>query len=350
MPSKIQVAALLGALASSVKAHGHLAGIKVDGQAYTAYDPSFQYQKPSPEVIEWSCPECLDNGFVSPDMFKDVTKIACHKDATAGAMVAKVKAGGTIDIQWTAWPASHVGPVLDYLAKVDDATKATSKDLSFFKIDQAGYENGQWAASKLIANNQTWTVTIPESIASGQYVLRHEIIALHSAGQENGAQSYPKCINIEVEGSGTATPAGVTADKLYTPDDAGIKVSIYSGDMSSYKPPGPALFSGASSGSGSSPAGGSGSSTPATPASSSAPSTTSAPAKAASATPKASTAPSAGSGSSLPKEFTIDTFIAWLEKAAGSSSSSSGSKPSSSGSKSSSDGYKLRRHPRAFWN
>jgi cellulase len=91
MPSKIQVASLLGALASSVKAHGHLAGIKVDGTAFTAYDPSFQYQSPAPEVIEWSCPECLDNGFVSPDMYTDVTKIACHKDATAGAKVAKVK-------------------------------------------------------------------------------------------------------------------------------------------------------------------------------------------------------------------------------------------------------------------
>jgi cellulase len=193
MPSKIQVATLLGALASSVKAHGHLASIKVDGQAFTAYDPSFQYQNPAPEVIEWSCPECLDNGFVSPDMYTDATKIACHKDATAGAKVAKVKAGGSIDIQWTTWPESHVGPVLDYLAKVDDATKATAKDLSFFKIDQAGFEDGKWAATKLIANNNTWTVTVPESIASGQYVLRHEIIALHSAGQVNGAQNYPKC-------------------------------------------------------------------------------------------------------------------------------------------------------------
>jgi cellulase len=101
MPSKIQVATLLGALASSVKAHGHLQSIKVDGEVYTAYDPSFQFQNPAPEVIEWSNPEALDNGFVDPSMYTDVTKIACHKDATAGAKVAKVKAGGTIDIQCT---------------------------------------------------------------------------------------------------------------------------------------------------------------------------------------------------------------------------------------------------------
>jgi cellulase len=324
MPSKIQVATLLGALASSVKAHGHLQSIKVDGQAFTAYDPSFQFQNPAPEVIEWSCKDCLDNGFVSPDMYGDVTKIACHKDATAGAKVAKVKAGGKIDIQWNTWPESHVGPVLDYLAKVDGATTATTKDLSFFKINQGGFENGEWAASKLIANNNTWSLTIPESIASGQYVLRHEIIALHSADQANGAQNYPKCINIEVEGSGTETPAGVTADKLYTATDPGIKVNIYSGDLSGYKLPGPALFSGASSGS-----------APSTPTGSAPAATSSTPAKNAAATPVASSAPSstAGAVSSLAdKEFTIDSFIAWLQEAAGSSST------------------KARRHARAFRN
>lgn len=347
MPSKIQAVALLGALVSSVKAHGHLSAIKVDGTDFTAYDPSFQYQTPAPEVIEWSCPECLDNGFVGPDMYTDVTKIACHKDATAGAKVAKVKAGGTVEISWNTWPSSHAGPVIDMMAAVDDATAATSKELSFFKIDEAGYEAGQWASDKLIANNLTWSVTIPDSIKAGQYVLRHEIIALHSAGQANGAQNYPKCINIEVEGSGTEAPAGVSADKLYTPTDPGILVNIYSGDLSSYKIPGPALFSGASSGgSGSS----SGSSSTAAPAASAPAATSVAPAISSTAvqnnavsstiaaTATATAAPTqvtgapaaTGSGSIADKEFTLDTFIAWLQKEAGSTST------------------KARRHSRAF--
>jgi cellulase len=342
MPSKIQIAALVGALASSVKAHGHLAKITGDGTPYTAYDPSFQYQSPPPEVIEWSCPECLDNGFVDPTMYTDVTKIACHKDATAGAKVAKVKAGGSLDIQWTTWPESHVGPVIDYLAKVDDATAATSKDLKFFKIDAAGYENGQWAATKLIANNNTWSVTIPSNIASGQYVLRHEIIALHSAGQANGAQNYPKCINIDVQGSGTETPAGVTADKFYTPTDPGLTVNVYSGDQSGYKMPGPALFSGASSGtspsSGSSPSSSAPTPTP-TPSKTAAPAKTSSAAVSAtpavtpvaSATAVPSSTPSSGAGIAE-KQFTLETFIDWLQKEAGSSAA------------------KLRRHPRAFRN
>ncbi|KAJ4369869.1 hypothetical protein N0V83_005633 [Neocucurbitaria cava] len=351
MPSKIQAAALLGALVSSINAHGHLSSIKVDGTTYTAYDPSFQYQNPVPEVIEWSCPECLDNGFVDPTMYNDVTKIACHKDATAGAKVATVKAGGSIDIQWTTWPDSHVGPVIDYMAKVDDATSATSKELNFFKIDEAGYENGQWAATKLIANNLTWSITVPENIAAGQYVLRHEIIALHSAGQADGAQNYPKCINLEVTGSGTENPTGETADKFYTATDPGILVNVYSGDLSSYQIPGPALFDGASSGSGSSSSTAAASSAAAPTATSSVASSpaTSAPVATSSAavennavssstlvvsaTPTTATSvpTETGSSSSGEKEFTLDTFIAWLEEKAGSSSST-----------------KVRRHPRAF--
>lgn len=46
----------------------------------------------------------------------------------------------------------------------------------------------------LIKNNFSWDLTIP-NLAPGNYVVRHEIIALHAAGQANGAQSYPQCIN-----------------------------------------------------------------------------------------------------------------------------------------------------------
>lgn len=34
--------------------------------------------------------------------------------------------------------------------------------------------------------------TVPQHLAPGNYVLRHEIIALHAAGQANGAQNYPQ--------------------------------------------------------------------------------------------------------------------------------------------------------------
>lgn len=48
------------------------------------------------------------------------------------------------------------------------------------------------------ANNFTASATIPSDIASGSYVLRHEIIALHGAGTEDGAQNYPQCKRFSV--------------------------------------------------------------------------------------------------------------------------------------------------------
>jgi hypothetical protein len=103
---------------------------------------------------------------------------------------------------------------------------------------------GSWASDTLIANNNSWTVTIPSDIAPGNYVLRHEIIALHSAGTVDGAQNYPQCVNLEVTGSGTATPAGVLGTALYTETDPGIEINIYQ-SLSTYVVPGPTLYSGA---------------------------------------------------------------------------------------------------------
>jgi hypothetical protein len=103
---------------------------------------------------------------------------------------------------------------------------------------------GTWASDQLIANNNSWVVTIPTDIAPGNYVLRHEIIALHSAGQVNGAQNYPQCVNLQVTGSGTATPSGVLGTALYSETDPGIEINIYT-SLSTYKVPGPTLYSNA---------------------------------------------------------------------------------------------------------
>lgn len=140
------------------------------------------------------------------------------------------------------------------MAKCDgECEKADKNALKFFKIDEAGLLNGSpapgtWATENLIAKNLTWTVTIPASIAPGNYVLRHEIIALHSADKPDGAQAYPQCINLEVTGAGTEAPTGIAATEFYTPTDPGIFLSIYYPALQNYTIPGPPLFSGASTG------------------------------------------------------------------------------------------------------
>lgn len=250
--SIMQKVALMGSLAAMAHAHGRIISVDVDGTEYEGYT-SGQVGSPS-TGIAWSA-DNQDNGFVGPDSYTS-TDIACHKSAEPGPKAATIAAGGSLTLQWDTWPESHHGPVLDYLAKCagDDCSSVSAGDLSFFKIDEAGLNDGaaqDWASDDLIANGNAWTVTIPEDIAPGQYVLRHEIIALHSAQDANGAQNYPQCINIEVTGSGSAEPAGVAATELYTPEDPGISLSIYNG-LTSYEIPGPAVYSGGASSSSSS--------------------------------------------------------------------------------------------------
>jgi cellulase len=72
-------------------------------------------------------------------------------------------------------------------------------------------------------------------------VLRHEILALHAAGQTNGAQAYPQCINIVVSGSGTGKLSGGTVGtSLYKATDPGVLFNVFR-SFTSYPVPGPAV-------------------------------------------------------------------------------------------------------------
>ncbi|PVH84020.1 lytic polysaccharide monooxygenase [Cadophora sp. DSE1049] len=250
--------ALFGLLATAAKvaAHGFVDEITVDGTPFTGYlVNSYPYQATAPESIGWS-ETSTDLGFVSPSQFT-TGDIICHNGAKNAALSAPVKAGGNVDLHWNTWPESHHGPVINYLANCGgDCATVDKATLKWFKISESGLLDnsaapGSWASDALMANNLTGSVTIPSTIAPGNYVLRHEIIALHSAGQADGAQNYPFCVNLEVTGSGTDNPEGVLGTALYTPTDAGILVSIYTAGAT-YEIPGPALYAGGS-GSGSTP-------------------------------------------------------------------------------------------------
>jgi lytic cellulose monooxygenase (C1-hydroxylating) len=243
---KIATLAVL-ASAAFVHAHGHVSNIVVNGVSYRNFDPTTDpYTSNPPIVIGWTADQ-LDNGFVSPDAYL-TSDIICHRKATNAKGHARVAAGDTISLQWTVWPESHKGPVIDWLAPCNGNCETVDKTaLRFFKIDGAGIitqgSPGYYAADALIANNNTWQVRIPSNIAPGNYVLRHEIIALHGAGSANGAQSYPQCFNLEITGSGTYQPAGVVGTALYPSNDPGVLVNIYTSSLN-YQVPGGTIISG----------------------------------------------------------------------------------------------------------
>lgn len=216
--------------------------------SYTGYIvDKYAYMSDPPESVGWAT-TATDLGFEDGTEYQD-PNIICHRDGANAALSAPVTAGSDIEIQWTTWPDSHHGPVITYLASCGgDCSTVDKTTLEFFKIDAKGLIDGstapgEWATDQLIAAGNRWTVTIPKSIASGNYVMRHEIIALHSAGQQDGAQNYPQCLNIQVTGGGSDEPEGTLGEELYKDTDAGILFNIYT-TLSEYPIPGPALYSG----------------------------------------------------------------------------------------------------------
>ncbi|KAH0614443.1 uncharacterized protein H6S33_000079 [Morchella sextelata] len=177
----------------------------------------------------------------------DVTSddIICNVDgATPAASVLDVVAGSNVTVTWDT--GAHPGPELAYLAKVDDAKTTKITGLSWFKIYQAGLEGSDyhWASADVNAAGGLLEFTIPASIESGQYLLRGETIGLHVASTYPGAQFYMSCVQINVTGGGSATPAGVSFPGAYVGSDPGITLNIYYPPLTSYTPPGPDVYSG----------------------------------------------------------------------------------------------------------
>ncbi|KAF7590924.1 Esterase/lipase/thioesterase [Aspergillus hancockii] len=241
-----KVASVLLASVSLVVGHGYVSSIEVDGTTYGGYlVDTYYYEADPPELIAWSS-TATDDGYVAPADY-DSSDIICHRGSSPGALSAPVAPGGTVKMTWNTWPDDHHGPVITYLAKCDGSCVDVDKTtLEFFKIDAGGLIDdttipGTWATDQLIDDSYSRSITIPTDLEAGYYVLRHEIIALHSAENLDGAQNYPQCINLQVTESGTAAPSGTLGTALYKETDAGIYVNIWQ-SLSSYTIPGPALY------------------------------------------------------------------------------------------------------------
>ncbi|KAI2782532.1 glycoside hydrolase family 61 protein [Daldinia loculata] len=162
-----------------------------------------------------------------------------------GAKTMTVAAGSTVGFTADA-SVSHPGTLQFYMAKVPAGQKADSWDGSgavWFKIFSQG--------PNISPSGLTWpsqgatqvTTKIPSCIPAGDYLLRVEHIALHSAGSVGGAQTYISCAQLTVTGGGSKTPTDlVSFPGAYKATDPGILINIYYPVPTSYTAPGPAVF------------------------------------------------------------------------------------------------------------
>ncbi|KAI5858859.1 glycoside hydrolase family 61 protein F [Tricharina praecox] len=235
---------LLNAL--SVSAHGYVNDATIGGVTYTGYQPySDPYYSVPPERI---FRKIAGNGPV-----EDLTSVdmQCGGYLNSGSapapLTAPVTAGSSISLHWTTWPDSHKGPVVTYLAKCPGACSAYSPGTAavWFKIKEEGKRSdGTWASDDFITG-KAYTFTVPSSLAAGQYIVRHELISLHSAWTYPGIQVYPSCFQITVSGSGSATgpSSKVAFPGAYGGTSAGVIFDIYQG-TGTYTIPGPTVWSG----------------------------------------------------------------------------------------------------------
>jgi cellulase len=132
------LAATLATLSYNVAAHGIVTKITIGTKTYQGYDPNFQYMPTPPAVIGWTAPLTQDRGPVPGDALQN-PDVICQRGATNAKLSAPVAAGDSVSLQWTEWPTSHHGPMIDYLADCGaDCSTVDKTTLKFFKIDGVG--------------------------------------------------------------------------------------------------------------------------------------------------------------------------------------------------------------------
>ncbi|KAI0792266.1 glycoside hydrolase family 61 protein [Abortiporus biennis] len=181
--------------------------------------------------------------------------IACNVNATPSSGVCSINPGDSVTVEMHQQPGDrscaneaiggdHYGPINIYMAKVDDATSAVGSSSNWFKVSEIGLPSSNpdyWGTEVLNDNCGHFTFTVPSDIAPGDYLIRAEVIALHVASTEGGAQFYMSCYQVKVGGSGSATPAIVKFPGAYSATDPGILINIYQ-QLNTYQIPGPTPY------------------------------------------------------------------------------------------------------------
>ncbi|PPQ80294.1 hypothetical protein CVT25_003691 [Psilocybe cyanescens] len=228
-------------LVSQVVAHGGVISYVIGGTNYQGWQPynsaagQSSIERPYNAILSVSAStfSCNNNG-----------------QASASQLSATVPAGTSITAKWSQWTHAE-GPVMVYMANCNGpCSSANSNSLKWFKIDQTGLISGTVGAGKwgngIIMDTLQYTTKIPAALAAGNYLIRHELLAIHQA---NTPQFYPECAQLIVTGGGGKTPSGnylVSFPGGYGANDPGVNINIYTAaaqSQTTYQVPGPGMNS-----------------------------------------------------------------------------------------------------------
>ncbi|KAF9051862.1 endoglucanase II [Panaeolus papilionaceus] len=169
----------------------------------------------------------------------------CYTSGTT-AGTATVSAGQTIGIRANQ-AISHPGVANVYMAKAPGSVNGwDGSGTVWFKVHEiSAVTNGGTSITWPSTGLDTISFTLPKSLPNGEYLVRVEHIALHSASTFGGAQFYISCAQIKVTNGGSGTPGPLVAiPGVYTGNEPGIVINIYYPIPTSYKQPGPSVWRG----------------------------------------------------------------------------------------------------------
>lgn len=95
------------------------------------------------------------------------------------------------------------------MKKVESATTDKAVGGGWFNIYKDDYDSnaGKWCTEKIIDNNGHLTVTVPDDLEPGAYLVRPELLALHQANKTPAdPQFYVGCAQIFLTSGGSAKP------------------------------------------------------------------------------------------------------------------------------------------------
>ncbi|KAH8881732.1 glycoside hydrolase family 61 protein [Thozetella sp. PMI_491] len=225
--------AVLAYVSRPVLAHGGLANYTVGDTWYRGYDPDTppEQQIGQPWMIQrqWAS--------IEPIFTVDSKYLACNNPGIPPPSYIPIQAGENITAVYWYW-LHPVGPMSVWLAACgDDCTKADPTEAEWFKIWEAGLlvgpnlAEGIWyqkAFQNWDGSPDLWPVTIPATLKSGLYMIRHEILSIHV---ENKPQFYPECAHLNITGRGALLPPKEYLKKFpgaYDPNDPSININVYS--------------------------------------------------------------------------------------------------------------------------
>ncbi|KAJ2934668.1 hypothetical protein H1R20_g2395, partial [Candolleomyces eurysporus] len=226
--------AVFFSLTTIASAHYTFPALIVNGQT----TPNWQYVRRTNNY--------QSNGPVTDVRSQDFRCYNSQTRATAQTYTG-ISAGSRIGFTAAA-SISHPGTTNIYMAKAPAGVDVASWDGNgqWFKVHEiSAVTNGGQSISWPSAGLTRVEFTLPQSLPSGQYLVRIENVALHSASSPGGAQWYISCAQIEVVNGGNGNPGPtVSIPGVYTGNEPGIVLNIYYPVPRTYTQPGPAVWRG----------------------------------------------------------------------------------------------------------